>query len=389
MAMAITDALLYDLGFGLISVILFFIMALQQLRLYRKYPFQGLRFYFIGIFLGTFAINSVVVILIARIYGLAEDFHEFLLLFYMFGYSIAIIGIGIFAIGLLIIQPTKEEKNWSFTQVLIGALAGLCSGAIFTSLQYEFYPEGEPLYGDITIEYDPIVIIGLLALVILMAGIALVHIRQLRRIQKLQTKPTIFQTSWLPVAYITLVLAFITLSVQRLPLFRSSLPELLFAVPLAVSGFAFSMSFYKYPSILSITSSRLSSLIFINPEGLTLYAYDFKNKEALFDNLTVLLGGMLAALNISLSETLESREGLSSIAFGDKIIVIRSTPKFVLYLITSEMNPTISDLVNLYVKRFDEHFGDIIGTSHLIEQEVFLTFNNVVEDLIQFAPLSV
>ncbi len=97
---------------------------------------------------------------------------------------------------------------------------------------------------------------------------------------------------------------------------------------------------------------------------------------------------MLSALNISLSETLESQSGLSSIAFGDKIIMIHSTPSFVLYLITSEINPTISDLIKLYVKRFDEGFSHLLGTSDVVEQDKYITFSETVEDLIQFAPLS-
>jgi hypothetical protein len=396
--MVITTALTIDLISGLICVAAFLFASLQQYLLYRKYPFQGLKFFSWGFLMQTLPIQTVVLILALRIFDLAESLHEILVFFYMITYSIGAIGLATFAIGLLVIHPRSPEKNWSITQLLIGGIAGFATGTILTTLEFDWFTEEASLinpvtssdfrYGDIYIYYPLLLVITLLLLVALLVVIALRHVRKLREIQRLQTHPTPFSTRWTPIAYICCLIAFLILLFSRLPGFEQYSLALTFSLPLSIGGFAFSMAFRRNPSLLAITKARLSSLIIINPDGLTVYAYDFKTKNPNYDNLSVLLGGMLSALNISLSETLESQSGLSSIAFGDKIIMIHSTPKFVLYLITSEINPTISDLIKLYVKRFEEGFGDLLGTSDVVEGEKYLSFSETVEDLIQFAPLS-
>lgn len=396
--MVSSPALIVDLVSGIICVAAFLLASLQQYRLYRKYPFQGLKFFSWGFFLQTLPIQTVVLILVLRVLDLAEELHGSLQILYMITYSLGAIGIATFAIGLLVIHPRSPDKNWSLTQLEIGGIAGFATGAIFLTLDFDWLTEGATLidpvtssdlrYGDIYIIYDLLVILGLVLLVGLLVVIALRHIRNLQEIQKLQTKPMKFSTIWTPVAYVCCLLAFLILFLSRMPGFEQFSLALTFSLPLSIGGFAFSMAFRKNPSLLAITNARLSSLLIINPDGLTLYAYDFKTKNPSYDNLSIMLGGMLSALNISLSETLESQSGLSSIAFGDKIIMIHSTPKFVLYLITSEINPTISDLIKVYVKRFDEGYGHILGTSDVVEQENYISFSETVEDLIQFAPLS-
>jgi hypothetical protein len=394
-------ALWIDLLTGVICVIAFLISSLQQYQLYRKYPFAGLRFFTWGFFLATLPIFTVVLIVGLRLFGMEQDLHQILVLFYKFTFSVGAIGIGTFAIGLWNLQPHDPSRRWSATQIMIGGLVGFSAGAIFTTLNFFWLgttglPSTIPdvsaqdiRFGAIYIDYDILVVIGLVVLIAFLVLVALRHIRNLQSIQKLQVNPTAFSTRWWPVAYISLILGFITLLLQRLPFFEQFQLALTFALPLAVGGIAFSAAFRKYPSLLAITSARLNSLTFANPDGLTLYAFDFVNKETSYDNLNVLLGGMLAALNISLSETLESREGLSSIAFGDKLIHIHSTDHFVLYLITSEINPTVADLINLYAKRFDEGFGKRLSKKGMvIDQEMFQEFSITVSDLVQFAPLS-
>ncbi|MFX0181807.1 MAG: hypothetical protein ACFE95_01895 [Candidatus Hodarchaeota archaeon] len=396
MALNLETALLIDLILGSVCVISFIVSSFQQYTLYRKYPFQGLRFFTIGFLLPTLPILTVTLIIVFRIFGFDAMYHEILVFFYKFTFSIGVIGIGTFAVGLWNLHPRDPTQKWSSTLIGIGGLVGFSAGAIFTTLDFHWLTEASdpPVssqnlrYGAIYIDYDFLVITGLITLILLLAFIALRYIRDLREIQQMQLHPTKFETRWSPVAYISLIVAFFTLLLQRLPFFEEYQTALTFALPLALAGFSFSTAFRKYPSLLAITSAKLSSLTIVNPDGLTLYAYDFKNKESSFDNLTVLLGGMLAALNISLSETLESREGLASIAFGDKLIVIHSTEKFVLYLITSEMNPIISDLIKLYERRFDEQFGSIIGATSVVDQDKFLSYSDTVDDLIQFAPLS-
>jgi hypothetical protein len=394
--MAIQLALLIDLIFGLICVIAFLISSLQQYRLYQRYPFDGLQFFTLGFFLSTLPIITVVLILGFRIFDLAETYKDILVIFYKFTFSVGAIGIGTFAVGLWNLHPRDPARKWSSTLLIIGGLVGFSAGSIFTTLNFHWLDEGidPPVnpndfrYGAIYIDYDLLVIIGLVILIAVLVLLALQYIRDLRAIQKMQIKPTKFQTRWLPIAYISCLIAFLTLLLQRLPVFEEFQTALTFSLPLSVAGFSFSTAFRKYPSLLAITSAQLGSLTFVNPEGLTLFSYDFKQKESSLDSLSVLLGGMLAALNISLSETLESREGLRNIAFGDKLIVIRSTPKFVLYLICSEMNATISDLINIYIKRFDEQFGASVKKFDFVDQDEFLAFTETVDDLIQFAPLS-
>jgi len=386
--MVLTFALIVELVQGVAFVSLMYVAAIQQYRLYKKYPFQGLRFFFWGLFLSTAAVVTVVFIVVLRVLDLADMLRDFLIQLYKVTFAIGVVGIAIFALGLVAIQPRPRERSWSFTQMVIGGIVGFTIAAIFMTLTYSWIEEKDFRQGDIFIDYDILVSIGMVLLVVLLSLIALRHINNLREIQKLDPKPTQFLTRWLPLAYISLILTVFLLFLYRIPGLEEFQLALTFIIPAAVAGFGFTMAFRKYPSLLAITSAKLSSLIFVNPDGLTYFAYDFKSKESSFDNLTVLLGGMLAALNISLSETLESREGLSSIAFGDKLIVIHSTEKFVLYLITSEMNPVISDLVKIFESRFEGQFGALIGRSTVIDQNEFLSFTDTVEDLIQFAPLS-
>jgi len=319
---------------------------------------------------------------------MADSLKDLLLLLYKILFPIGVIGIGMFGLGFRIIQPFSEERSWSVTQIVLGGIVGLTIGAIVTTLDYSWLEVDDFRNGDIFIEYDITVSIGMLLLVCLIAFTSLNHINSLREIQKQDPTPTQFSTRWLPLAFVALVISVILLFFQRLPGFQELQLALTFIIPAAITGFAFTMAFRKYPSLLAITSARLEALNIVNPEGLTLYAYDFRIKQASLDDLSVLLGGMLAGLNISLSETLESQEGLSSIGFGDKLIAINRTPKFVTYLTTSEMNPIISDLIKIIVLRFEEQFGEVIDRSHVVDQNQFVGFTETVEDLIQFAPLT-
>ncbi|MHA1968465.1 MAG: hypothetical protein ACW964_11745 [Candidatus Hodarchaeales archaeon] len=398
MALNLEMALLIDFVSGTICVIAFLVSSLQQYRLYRTYPFQSLRFFSWGFFLPTLPILNVTIIIFFRILGFEIIFHDILLLIYKIAFAFGVLGIGTFAVGLWNLHPREPTRKWSSTLLGIGGLVGIAVGAIFLTLDYYWFDETSlpPVlptdfrYGAIYIEYDSLVIIGLVALIALVVFIATRYIRDLREIQRLQTNPTKIETRWLPVAYFSLSIAFITLLLQRTPIFEDFQLALTFTIPLAIAGITFSNAFRKYPSLLAITSARLSVLTIVNPNGMALYSYDFENKRASFDDhLPVLLGGMLSALNISLSETLQSKEGLTFIAFGDKVVIIHSTTTFILYLVVSELNPTISDLINIYVKRFEEHFAEKLAKkTAIIAFDQYTYFTVVVEELIQFSPLS-
>lgn len=359
-------ALIIDLLSGGICVTAFLISSLQQYSLYHKYPFQGLRFFTWGFFLPTVPIINVTLILLLRILGYEKNLHEILVFLYKFSFSLGIVGVGTFAIGLWNLHPREPTQKWSSTLLGIGGLVGLCVGAIFLSLDYIWLTSdptvtpGSLRFGAIYIIYDFLVIAGLLTLIGVVIYVGGRYFRDLRDIQRLQTNPTKFQTRWFPAAYLSLAIAFVTLLLQRLPFFEEFQLALTFAIPLAIAGLCFSAAFRRYPSLLAITSARLNSLMVVSPEGLTLYSYDFQKKEESSGDVSVLLGGMFAALNIRLSETLKSRKGLSSIAFGDQLVIIRTTPKFAMYLISTEINPTISDLIQLFEKRFEAQYGDFL-----------------------------
>ena len=398
MGLNLEVALFIDFLSGSICVLAFFISSLQQYILYKKYPFKGLRFFAWGFFLPTLPVLNITVIIFFRILGLDEVNYDILLLIYKFSFSIGILGIGTFAIGLWNLHHREPQHKWSSTLIGVGGLAGISVGAIFTTLEYYWLNENSltPVYqndlryGSIYIVYDILVILGLISLIGLVIFTAIRYIRDLRDIQSQQKHPTKYESRWLPIAYVSLGIAFLTLLLQRIPFFEEFQLALTFTIPLALAGVAFSNAFRKYPSLMAITGAKLSVLTIVNPDGLALYSYDFDNERASFeDHLPVLLGGMLSALNISLSETLQSKEGLALIAFGDKVVVIRSTKTFILYLITSEMNPTISDLVTILINRFDEHFSEILALKKdIIVYDQYTHFTAIVEELVQFAPLS-
>ena len=63
---------------------------------------------------------------------------------------------------------------------------------------------------------------------------------------------------------------------------------------------------------------------------------------------------------------------------------------FVLYLVSSEMNPTIADLVKLIARRFNEQFRKVLSdkSGSFVDQDQFAVFSKTIEELTQFAPLS-
>lgn len=398
MTLNLEMALLIDFISGTICVTAFMVSSLQQYRLYKAYPFQGLRFFTWGFLLPTLPILMVTSIIFLRILGLEILFHDLLLFIYKFTFALGVLGVGTFAVGLWNLHPREPTRKWSSTLIGIGGLAGIAIGAIFLTLDYYWFDENSfpPVlktdfrYSAIYIEYDFLVIIGLLLLITLVVFTATRYLKDLRDIQILQPKPTKFETRWLPIAYVSLSIAFLTLLFQRIPFFEEYQLALTFTIPLAIAGIAFSNAFRKYPSLLAITSAKLSVLTIVNLNGMAVYSYDFENKRASFDDhLPILLGGMLSALNISLSETLKSETGLTFIAFGDKVVVIHSAPNFALYLVVSELNPTISDLIRIYVKRFEEHFGEKLAErAGIVAFDQYTYFTVIVEELIQFAPLS-
>ncbi|MFX1535614.1 MAG: hypothetical protein ACFFDI_15425 [Promethearchaeota archaeon] len=391
--MVVTLALIIDLMIGIVAVCIYIFITLQQYLLYKKYPFQGLRFYYLGFFLATFPIDAVVLIMGSRILGLAETFKPMLILFYKIMFSIGVGGIGIFGIGLLAIRPRPEFKSWSYTQISIGALAGFTAGAIFTTLDFSWFIE--PLatengfrYGDIFIVYDFLVSLGMLALVILLAFVAIGHILHLKEIQRLEKNPTNFSTNWLPTAFLALIIAFVLLIFQQVPGVQEYQLALTFAIFLAICGVAFFLAFRKYPSLLAITSAKLSSLIINNAGGITIFAYDFQNKTIKKLESVLLLSGLLSAVNSALTQAVKSKERLASIKFKDKNVLSHSDRLYTICLITSEANPTIADLFKILVKRFEEQFGILIKSSRDVDSSLFAPFTEIVEDLIQFAPLS-
>ncbi len=398
MVLNLQIALFIDLFSGIICVCAFFVSSLHQYKLYRKYLFQGLRFFAWGFFLPPLPVLNITIIIVFRIFGLDGVFHDILLLIYKFTFSIGILGIGTFAVGLWNLHPREPFRKWSSTLIGIGGLAGISVGAIFTTLNYYWLnentiPSVSPdnlRYGGIYIVYDFLVVLGLVTLIGLVVFTAFRYLQDLRKIQSQQKNPVKFETKWLPMAYLSLSIAFITLLLQRIPFLEGFQLALSFAIPLALAGIAFSNAFRKYPSLLAITSAKLSVLTIVNPGGIALYSYDFENKRASFDDhLPVLLGGMLSALNINLSETLKSEKGLTLIAFGDKVVVIQTTATFVSYLLASEINPTVSDLSKLYAKRFEEHFSETLGKQlDIIAYDQYTSFTFYVEELMQFAPLS-
>ncbi|MFX0084892.1 MAG: hypothetical protein ACFFAU_04395, partial [Candidatus Hodarchaeota archaeon] len=209
--MVMTTALIIDLVSGIICVVAFLLASFQQYLLYRKYPFQGLKFFSWGFLMQTLPIQTVVIILTLRLLDLAESLHDILLGFYMITYSLGVIGIATFAIGLLVIHPRSPEKNWSITQLMIGGIAGLATGIILTTLDFYWIASSDFRFGDIFIDYPFLLVTTLLLLVAVLVIIALRHVRKLREIQSLQIHPTPFSTIWTPIAYICCLLAFILL----------------------------------------------------------------------------------------------------------------------------------------------------------------------------------
>ncbi|NHJ01117.1 MAG: hypothetical protein EAX86_03195 [Candidatus Heimdallarchaeota archaeon] len=173
-----------------------------------------------------------------------------------------------------------------------------------------------------------------------------------------------------------------------MPIIESFQLSLTFAIPLSLAAFAFTKTFRKYPSLLTITIAKLDSLIIISSSGIPLFAYDFKEREGNLDGLAIMLGSVLSTFNISLCETLDSDSSLLTIAFQNKVILIDSEYKFSIYLICSENNIIIADLITLFAQRFTQRFSIFMDKElGLTSKEKFRDFSKIVEVLAQFAPL--
>ncbi|NHJ01116.1 MAG: hypothetical protein EAX86_03190 [Candidatus Heimdallarchaeota archaeon] len=154
------------------------------------------------------------IIIVLHVFEIDILIKELLINNYKIIYSIGTIGIGAFALGIYAIRPHENEKGWSRTQIFIGGIGGFTVGLIFLTLSYSWLDTNDFKNGDIFIEYNIFVSIGILLLVLLIGINGLRHYSFINRLREFQRRPVEFDTNWPPLAYFSTICSVIVLFLQ-------------------------------------------------------------------------------------------------------------------------------------------------------------------------------
>ncbi|MFX0094982.1 MAG: hypothetical protein ACFFBD_24820 [Candidatus Hodarchaeota archaeon] len=155
-------------------------------------------------------------------------------------------------------------------------------------------------------------------------------------------------------------------------------PGFLYAIPVSLTLLYFIYSFSKDKAFFFITPASLDAVIITHRRtGLTIYSENF------IEGLPAdqLLGGLFAALDISLQETIRTETGLAEISFGDKVILLSRGQWVTSLLIVSEKNFVTSAASNFITREFEKEFKELLSVMEegKGEEEAFANFKAINE----------
>ncbi|MFX1538434.1 MAG: hypothetical protein ACFFDI_29940 [Promethearchaeota archaeon] len=164
-------------------------------------------------------------------------------------------------------------------------------------------------------------------------------------------------------------------------------PGFIYTIPLSLCLIYFIYAFSKDKAFFFITPASFDAIIITQQDtGLALYSANF------IPGLPAeqLIGGLFAALDISLQETIKSALGLTEINFGDKVILLARGQWVTCLMIVSEKNFVTSAIAKFATREFERKYWNnliLIKEAPSIDEADFEGFNNTITSLRSYIPL--
>ena len=288
--------------------------------------------------------------------------------FYQLAYIIGANGLVFIIYSLLL--PNFNPTYKSITLISIGTTIITGSGFIvfFSVLQ-------EVKDNVILIKYvDPLAYIGLAILGIL--GFYAISYR-IKEITKGNNNKKSSFANPLFIGSFAFLIIVIIVGVTMATIFPGMLPSYSFLLPMSIALLLFSLVYSKETEYLFFTPVTIEAFVVLEQNsGLPLYSISNEEQESGED----LIAGIFQALNISLTETVQSKKGLEQINFGDKSVLIVPGKYISSIFFVSHTNFITASISKHITKLFEREFKDILKKEDVIhDQSVFYKFKSIYD----------
>ncbi|MFW9996555.1 MAG: hypothetical protein ACFFD4_31210, partial [Candidatus Odinarchaeota archaeon] len=171
-----------------------------------------------------------------------------------------------------------------------------------------------------------------------------------------------------------------------LPLFPDlPSPGLSYTLSLSATLLYFIFAFSKDKAFFFITPASLDAIIVTEGSGLTIFSKNFIEGLA----AEHMIGGLFAALDISLQETIKAGQGLTEISFGDKVILLDRGHWVTSLIIASEENIVTSAVTKFITKEFERRYAKILDETKdsVPVDDHFRDFEDIANEMRGYIPL--
>jgi hypothetical protein len=272
------------------------------------------------------------------------------------------------------------QASYRSAMVIVGSVSIFTIAAITNMLTLEHSMSNSKLI----VKYEPFSLIFLILSVIVLLMLIIFRIKEINSIIKKSKKQYISKQMVIILVILVCIVIFILVYSQ---IVDWVLPTFSWVVPTATALIFFNYAFIKNNNLFFVTTSSLKSVKIIeNKTGSVLYSKPFDDK---FKTDDLYLENMLATLNLSLNEIIESQKGLEFIAFGDIVVYISAKQFTSSFLILNESNLITSRLANTLSQEIEgeyiQHLNDFSYNEdiHAIEKN----FEDIINKIRKFIPL--
>ncbi len=276
--------------------------------------------------------------------------------------------IGFLFISYALILPNFEPtyKSLTLTSLLTAMLTGI-GFVLFFTVKQTIKNNEISMYIIDPLAYVAFGLLGCITIFVL-----IYRIKEIQRVHK--QKSSIFTS---PLFLISLsfmiVLTVITLVI---PIIKSgSIPAYSFQFPLSLTLLLFAFAYMKDTIFLFITPITLDSFVCIHKtSGLALYSISTEDDN----DAESLIGSIFQALNISLTEIVQSKQGLEKIRYGDKTALIVSGEHVISIIFASKVNFILSNISKHMLNDFEQSYRTLlVKESTIFNQTDFKSFERV------------
>ena len=261
--------------------------------------------------------------------------------------------LGFLFISYALILPNFEPNYKSIISVSL--LTALLTGIGFIL----FFTVKQSIEdGEITMSViDPLAYVAFVLLGIIAIYVIIFRIKEIQRVTK-QNSSIFSSTSFILAVSILIILTVGTLIV---PIFNAEvIPAYSFQIPLSLVLLLFAFAYAKDTVYLFITPITLDSFVCLEKtSGLALYSISTEGDG----DAETLIAGIFQALNISLTEIVQSKKGLERIRYGDKTALIVSGKYIISVIFASKVNFILSNISKHMLNDFENSYH------HLLEKE--------------------